>query len=60
MTLRVARFIEANRVHAIEYFSAEGLSVTVRLVDGTRWQMKAREFRELDSVNWMHREDCFA
>lgn len=56
MTLRVALFIEANRQSPVEYFSASGTSIVVRLVDGSRWEMTGRQLREAAPVRFAQLE----
>jgi hypothetical protein len=59
MSLNVARFLVANGQHAIEYFSAERNRVTLRLVDGSKWEMYAREWTAIgERARFAHLEGC--
>jgi hypothetical protein len=54
VSLKVARFLDANARSPVVYFNGEGVGVTYRLSDGSVWTMSKREARDIGQPRWAH------
>ena len=54
MSLKVARFLEANARSAVVYGSVERDGCVYRLADGSSWRLSLKEGREIGHPRWAH------